>query len=383
MSERQEKEGRIEIAARPAKGDVESGKTPCRTHSTSTQSAASLHVTFFRNEYATSLTTRQLTLPELAELIRESEAATKAGLKWLKLAQFGNERNASRCLRHNPNVVNFSGIELDYDQEQLSFDDGVTALKAMKVRGIVYTSPSHTDAKPRWRILLPVSRPLPPSMREKFVARVNGRFGNVFAPESFVISQSYYYGRALDNKDANHRVVVIDGRFIDQCKELIEYEKKGWPEKKAPTAKQLTSSRPVRIREEENVWQRFGREMNFSEAEASLSMMRYEDKHGWGVHNTQRDVSFALVAQGVHDDDILDLIIEATMALPEARGWNRKRELRLIKDLIAGAHRRLALEQQQVLVMPCIREDEKAVSLATVRERMHERMARIFRTAWE
>ena len=45
------------------------------------------------------------------------------------------------------------------------------------------------------------------------VARVNGLFGGKLAPESFVLSQAYLYGRVNDNPA--HRVEVIDGDFID------------------------------------------------------------------------------------------------------------------------------------------------------------------------
>jgi hypothetical protein len=189
-----------------------------------------LQVTFFKNQFAASLTTKSLSLPKLRDLILKTQGKTKSKLPWLKLARFGDKRTDKNSLRHDANVNQFSGIELDYDGEQKSFDDGVATLRKIGVRCLVYTSPSHTNAAPRWRVLMPVSRKLPLDMRAKLVARVNGRFGGVFkGVESFTLSQSFYYGLALDNPAPDHRAEVIDGRMIDQCDDLVEFEKDGWP----------------------------------------------------------------------------------------------------------------------------------------------------------
>jgi hypothetical protein len=64
----------------------------------------------------------------------------------------------------------------------------------------------------------------------------NGRFGGIFSPESFTLSQSYYYGMALDNPAPDHRAKVIDGRMIDLCiDDLFRFEKGGWPKSQAKT----------------------------------------------------------------------------------------------------------------------------------------------------
>jgi hypothetical protein len=185
---------------------------------------AKIKVTFFKNFAATRLTAQDLTLPKLRGLILKTRAATKAELPWLKLAEFGNERTKAKSLRHDANVTSISGIELDYDREKMSWEEAVDILKEMNVCALLYTSPSHTIAAPRWRVLLPVSRALPPEMRAKLVARVNGRFGNVFAPESFTLSQSYYYGKALDNPAPDHRAEIIPGRYIDLAHDLLRFE---------------------------------------------------------------------------------------------------------------------------------------------------------------
>ena len=95
----------------------------------------------------------------------------------------------------------------------VTLDEAVRILKKVRLRALVYTSPSHTVAKPRWRILAPTSCDLPPQERTKLVARLNGILGRILAPESFTLSQSYYYGSV--NNSAEHRAVIVDGDYID------------------------------------------------------------------------------------------------------------------------------------------------------------------------
>lgn len=187
------------------------------------------HVTFFKNASATTLKVGSMTLLEIRALVLETKAATKANLPWLKLAHFGLKKTEKGCLRTDDNIVEITGIELDYDQGMLGFDAAVAVLEAMNVRALIYTSPSNTSAAPRWRILLPLSRNLSPEIRGKLCARMNGKFNGIFALESFTLSQAYYYGRAADNAAPAHRAKIIDGRMIDLCDELYKFEKAGWP----------------------------------------------------------------------------------------------------------------------------------------------------------
>ena len=96
---------------------------------------------------------------------------------------------------------------------KVSFDTAVDKLRAANLRALVYTSPSHTNEKPRWRILLPASAGLPPAGHKRLVARVNGVLGGIIADESFTLSLPYYYGKIGDNPD--HQAVIVDGDFID------------------------------------------------------------------------------------------------------------------------------------------------------------------------
>jgi hypothetical protein len=198
-----------------------------------------LHITFFKNFAATSLTTAQMTLPELRDLILATSAPTKESLPWIKLARFGNKRSDHNSLRHNDNVFKISGCELDYDGEKRAFTTAVAILKTARVHSIVYTSPSHTQANPRWRILAPTSKELPPGHRGNLAARINGLFGGIFAGESFTLSQSYYFGAIKGNPAP--RVEMISGSYIDQRHDL-DRGAIGKPENEDSTAHQAAAN---------------------------------------------------------------------------------------------------------------------------------------------
>lgn len=175
-------------------------------------------ITFLADKFATALTTKTMTLPELGELIRTTTASSKDKLPWLKLAEFGDNKSKKGSLRHDANVRTISGVELDYDAKTMPFDTAVEIIKKAGVRALLYTTPSHTDAASRWRVLCPTSIKLPAQDRAKLVARINGVVGGVFATESFTLSQGFFYG-SINNNPA-HCVVVVDGDFIDDRGDL-------------------------------------------------------------------------------------------------------------------------------------------------------------------
>jgi hypothetical protein len=115
-------------------------------------------------------------------------------------------------------LLAITGIEADYDGEQVSFDAAVLALREASIRAIIYTSPSHDEDAPRWRVLCPLSAEYPPSDRNRLMARLNGIFGGAFSRESWTWSQSYYFGAV--NKNPAHRVAVTAGICLDQANRL-------------------------------------------------------------------------------------------------------------------------------------------------------------------
>ena len=153
-------------------------------------------VTLFDNVYATSCVGKEVGLEELAELMANTTAPDKASLPLLKLARFGSVRTPApaNSLRHDANVEMISGLEGDYDGEEMPLSEAVDRLEKTDVAFLAYSSPSHLPGKPRWRVLLPLSKGAPPAERARLMNGVNGMLGGVLSRESWGLSQSFYYG---------------------------------------------------------------------------------------------------------------------------------------------------------------------------------------------
>lgn len=142
---------------------------------------------------------------------------SKAACPLLSLCEYGDNVSDKGYLRHAGNVVRCYGIEVDYDGEEVSVDEGAKRLEAAGLMAIIYTSASYTDGAPRWRAVLPLSEPAAPNMRNVFVARANRALGGIASRESFTLSQSFYFGQV---RGAKYRYVETHGRCIDQAADL-------------------------------------------------------------------------------------------------------------------------------------------------------------------
>jgi hypothetical protein len=204
-----------------------------------------LAVTIFRDVSATRSEVMEWTADELAEKLRRAHAyPSKAACPLMKLARFGTKRSEKGSLRHDQNVLEVHGIEADYDAGEVSLADAQMLLYEQSINAVLYTSPSHTEKQPRWRVLCPLSRPYPPAERARFVARLNGALGGILAPESFVLSQSYYAGRV---NGSPYEVAQVRGECIDLLPDLdakaISPQKNG--ESRAERLGKIRSTDPV------------------------------------------------------------------------------------------------------------------------------------------
>jgi hypothetical protein len=154
-------------------------------------------VTFFDDVYAKSLVSKSTTLAELHKLINETTALSKVELSLFKLAEFGSHRTEQGCLRNDANVVLVTGLVVDYDGEEMAMQEAVDRLDAYSLHFETYTSPRHTPSKPRFRGVLPTSKPLPPAEHNRLMNGVNGLLGGTLGAENWSLSQSYYYGHVV------------------------------------------------------------------------------------------------------------------------------------------------------------------------------------------
>lgn len=175
--------------------------------------------TIFKDRYARQKREFSCTWGSLAvQLASPVLYPKKEDMPLLKLATFGALRSDKGSLRNDANVVCVTGIEGDYDGEQISVADAKRRLEAHGIRAVLYTSASHTPGAPRWRVLAPLSRQHLPEERRGLVDKLNHALGGILAAESFTLSQSFYFGQI----EGGHYECCITfdnpsgGNFIDQ-----------------------------------------------------------------------------------------------------------------------------------------------------------------------
>jgi len=176
-------------------------------------------VTIFTDWGARTKEERLVTIEDLAEMQRTWHARSKAALPWIKLATFGNITTTKGSLRHDKNVLTVTGVEGDYDGEQIDPKEAVENLTRAGLAAIVSTSPSHTPLKPRWRVIAPFSRSLEPWQRDGMLDRLNGVLEGVLSAESWSKSQSYYCGH-IDDRADTHETYVVAGAALDTMANL-------------------------------------------------------------------------------------------------------------------------------------------------------------------
>lgn len=142
--------------------------------------------------------------------------ATKQAMPLLKLATFGDSRSANGSLRHTNNMQQVFGLEVEHDAGEMSPGVAAKLLADSGITAVVYTTPSHTPERPRWRALLPLSSPCAVGDRHKHVGMVNAILNGALAPESFTAAQSFYFGK-VENKPYE-AIPVRGGRCIDELK---------------------------------------------------------------------------------------------------------------------------------------------------------------------
>jgi putative DNA primase/helicase len=249
----------------------------------------SFFVTFFPDKFAKTQSIDALTLDELADLIAGQEASDKARMPWLKLARFGGNVTDRGSLRSNANMLDLTGIEAEHDAGTMSFEAAVATLQAIRLRCIVYTTPSYQPGtKERWRVLAPLSESLPTTERAALVARLNGALGGVLADESFTLSQAYLYGHL---PEAAFAVEVIDGDFIDLADDL----------EAGAIGKRRIGHGAGRVERPRGT----GEAAGYSDSELAAMLEKTRIKGFW--HNGMVSVTAALAGRGWSVQEITDL----------------------------------------------------------------------------
>lgn len=183
-----------------------------------------MQFTLFDSVKATSFTSEDCDFKSIANMIRYSkEVVKKTDGKMIKLATFGNLATERGSYRTDANVLSITGIELDYDSQEIPVQVAITILKKLGLEAIVHTTFQYTEETPKWRLLMPLSTPVRPEEREGYVNKVNTALGNIFAKESWTLSQAYFF-----QATTQPLVAYIEGRpldLVDITPEQIDYNK--------------------------------------------------------------------------------------------------------------------------------------------------------------
>jgi hypothetical protein len=179
--------------------------------------------TIFDNIKASSAHVYGGTWPEVVSLLTSEKIyPSKETCPLFKGGVFGVNRTQAGSLRSDENLQEVWLIEGDYDGGEISVQLALEALESHQIRALIVTTANHTNEKPRWRVIAPLSSVASPADRYRLVARLNGALGGILASESFTASQAYYFGRV---QGASFDFVATfgdldEGHCIDQLIEL-------------------------------------------------------------------------------------------------------------------------------------------------------------------
>ncbi len=205
------------VRRRPQGGDSMTTTSPFR-HMRPFLAAAT--VSLFRDEKGDTPFLDEWTYNDFAgRAARPQIYSSKQDMPLIKLAAFGQVKSKNGSLITDNNLLYVSGIEADYDAEQMPMHEAAARIEKADIEAVLYTSPSHTEDKPRWRVLCVLSKEYEAAERYTFVARLNGVLGGILADESFIASQGYYFGQV---EGAVYDSVQTDGTYIDLLAGLDE-----------------------------------------------------------------------------------------------------------------------------------------------------------------
>ena len=268
------------------------------------QEETSVAMTFFPNQYAKSMSVEKLSLQELANRVISTTKSEKGKLPFVKLATFTGEINPNHpeagCLRCDETVYQITGVEGDKDNAPLGFDEAGDKLEAAGLPALLYTSASHTEENPRFRVLCPTSRPLPPTERGKLIERLNGVLGGALSRESFALSQSYYFGNVKGTPTPRIRIIHGD-RCIDQRNDL--------------DAIAIGKGQSAKTKGDDyhDAWEKLADELK-GPIDVDQMLADMECGHPeHNVHNTQLRVIAALLKRGVEKEEAIATVLERTM----------------------------------------------------------------------
>jgi len=227
-------------------------------------------------------------LVDLPLFLSQPQADDKASLPLFKAARFDGSLTAKGSSRADRFIKARSGIEIDYDGGKTTIEAAFDAIQKAGLLAILYTTPSWTQAKPKWRAFFPFScerRGAVAFLKDwsiRCVDYVEDLLPDPIANESRTLSQAFYYGSVRTNPA---RFMVSTGECLDNVVMPPGLEKS------APEA---------------------NGSMNFMSADKQQELYEVVHTGSDGVHEALRDLAMMFVNRG-QDGPSVRSLLEALM----------------------------------------------------------------------
>ena len=151
--------------------------------------------------------------------LAKAKAPSKEKCRLLSPVDFCVNKSKNGSYRHDANVIGIDGVIGDYDDGIVPIENAQEMLEANSIIAVLYSTPSSTPNKPRWRVICHTSRTHPTTKHKPLTELLNRHLGGILAKESFTLSQPYYYGDVGTN---DYKVIKTKGtKYIDQV-ELVK-----------------------------------------------------------------------------------------------------------------------------------------------------------------
>jgi hypothetical protein len=186
-----------------------------------------LNVSFGKGDKAAITAVKQLSWEQLATALTTEppESEDKASRGWYIPATF------NPIYRHGDNFVSRDAITFDFDH--VGMESWATVLQALpNIALAMYTTHSHSETQPRFRVVVPLSRPTSFDEFQAVSRQLASRFGiEMAARESFTPPQMTYL--PLKQPRGLFSSHIQDGLPADVDAILAEYldwtDRKSWP----------------------------------------------------------------------------------------------------------------------------------------------------------
>lgn len=278
-----------------------------------------LKFSVFRDVLGKEIKRHEKSWPELVSVLMAPKShARKSDCPLIKLGTFGDQRSSNGSLRTDSNLQEVCGIEGDYDGEKVEIAEAADTLERAGIKAFFYSTassgvvnPPHSSGGPRWRVLVPLSQPVSPKLRARFVAKLNTVLGGILSSESFTASQTFYFRRVVG---VAYECRNVDGRFIDLVADQLA---ETYPEKSKPVE---TANDSIAVADDGDL----GRDIVLNEVSEktirdleraidALKPERAEDRASWIAGG----IALKSIEQAGYSDEALALFLRFSGRCPE------------------------------------------------------------------